>query len=126
VLPLSQQVKLLNGLADVHPSNAPPYLGVVHQPGAEAFHLLRPCDGAERNFPERSVRKRAVRYSAHDGAIPLHNRDAAMPPIEHQPRDVLLWHVGQLLAENVLEVEQTALRRQSPQLGLDMVYSSSM
>ena len=32
-----------------------------------------------------------------------HNCNAAVPPVKDQPRDVLLWHIRKLLAENIFQ-----------------------
>lgn len=45
--------------------------------------------------------------SDHRPAFP-HNCHATMPSIKNEAGDVLLWHVGQLPAENVLQRQQPA------------------
>mmetsp|Transcript_15954 Transcript_15954/g.41386 ORF Transcript_15954/g.41386 Transcript_15954/m.41386 type:complete len:220 (-) Transcript_15954:197-856(-) len=80
----------------------------VHQPRAVSLHLLGRGDGAEGDLTESLGVERAVRDAAHHGVLVLCLDDAhrAVPPVHHQPRDVLLGHVGQLLGEDVLQPDQ--------------------
>lgn len=52
----------------------------------------------------------AVSDASQHLAVLRHQRTAAVPPVQQQPADVLLWHVGQLLAENHLQAHQPGRR----------------
>ena len=55
-------------------------------------------------------RKWSVCDAAYDSAILLEDGHAAVPSVKHQAGDVLLGHVWQLLAEDVLQRSQPAAR----------------
>ena len=46
--------------------------------------------------------------ASNDRAVTTHNNNAAVPPVQHEARYVLLRHIGQLLAEDVFERDQPA------------------
>ncbi len=87
-------------------------LGVVHEPRAKALDLLVGGDRAERDLAKALRREGPVCDAAEHGAVAAHDRDRAVPPVQHQARDVFLGHVGQLPAENGLQADQPARRAQ--------------
>lgn len=54
--------------------------------------------------------KWSVCDATYDSAILLEDGHAAVPPVKHQAGDVLLGHVWQLLAEDVLQRSQPAAK----------------
>lgn len=55
--------------------------------------------------------KDSVGDATENSAIPGHQCTAAMPPVQQQSAYVLLWHVGQLLAEYDFKTNQPAVSR---------------
>ena len=84
------------------------HLGVVHEARAKALDLLVGGDGAERDLGKALRLEGAVGDAADHGPPLSHDRTAAVAPVQHQACDILLGHVGQLLAEDVLQRYQPA------------------
>ena len=67
--------------------------------------LLGGRHSTKRNLAKLLLLEGAVRDAADDPAL-LYGRNALVIAVKYQPNNVLLWHLRQLLAEDVLELEQ--------------------
>ena len=80
-------------------------LEVIHQASAIAFHLLAGAHRAEGDLGHFLAPERAVSDAANHLAV-LEADHGVVVGVEHQADDVLLGHVGQLLAEDILQRDE--------------------
>lgn len=74
------------------------------------FYLLVTNDGAKRDLSELLLLERPVR-DASNGCSILANHNGAVPAVEHEANDVLLWHLGQLCVKYFLRKQKTPSAR---------------